>query len=135
MFLLCVLNTRILMCCAFLANWPPSFDTSLHVIAWCFLDFTTCKSSMSCELELVFKIVKSSMPTLLYFAWGDHNYDILHFYFVSHSCSMCARTYLELGNALAIEAMQLVVIKIQVALWKPHNCGSTYRSPFDLVNM
>ncbi len=71
--------------------WPPSLETSLHVIAWCSLHFSTCKSSMSCELELVLKIVKSSMPRLLYFARGDHNYDILHFYFVSHSCSMCAR--------------------------------------------
>jgi hypothetical protein len=33
--------------------------------------------------------------------------------------------YLELGNAFAIEAMQLVVRKTQVALWKPHNSGST----------
>jgi hypothetical protein len=38
--------------------------------------------------------------------------------------------YLELGNALAIEAMQLVIIKTQVALWKPHNCESTYWGSF-----
>jgi len=41
--------------------WPPNFHTSLHVITWCSLHFTTCRSSMSCELELVLKIVKSSM--------------------------------------------------------------------------
>jgi hypothetical protein len=32
--------------------------------------------------------------------------------------------YFELGNVVTIEVVQLVIIKIQVTLWKPHHCNS-----------
>jgi hypothetical protein len=30
--------------------------------------------------------------------------------------------YFEFGNVVTIEVVQLVIIKIQVTLWKPHHC-------------
>ncbi len=57
--------------------------------------------------------------------------NFLHLMVTNITCNLLhGILYLELGNVLAIEAMQLVVIKTQVALWKPHNCGSTYWDSF-----
>jgi hypothetical protein len=32
--------------------------------------------------------------------------------------------YFELGNVVTIEVVQLVFIKTQITLWKPHHCNS-----------